>query len=301
MVTERLRREEEQRAKAAKKRRGRAPAEPPGWRTGPAWQEMQGRGKTKRRLKATAAIVFVAALALIAIRPELVIDKVTGKAAQDAKSRQPLPAETVAPTSAPSVVYPDQPTLREPFKGSPAVQWADGAAGIEVPEAQAVGAVSKDKVAATLEKAKQFLVAANLDRATLSGARPTAALALLDPKMDEYMADVEEGLSHPSEKKDPLTLFSRVDPAQLKLVGDVVKVRGRMWAEAGEQGRSGGGEGGLHLRLPAREGEAGFGAGRTDHRAARDHLLHRRPPQVETTAGDPVGRGDQPEHRQQRL
>ncbi|WP_330294665.1 hypothetical protein [Streptomyces sp. NBC_00503] len=235
MVTERLRREEEQRAKAAKKRRGRAPAEPPGWRTGPAWQEMQGRGKTKRRLKATAAIVFVAALALIAIRPELVIDKVTGKAAQDAKSRQPLPAETVAPTSAPSVVYPDQPTLREPFKGSPAVQWADGAAGIEVPEAQAVGAVSKDKVAATLEKAKQFLVAANLDRATLSGARPTAALALLDPKMDEYMADVEEGLSHPSEKKDPLTLFSRVDPAQLKLVGDVVKVRGRMWAEAGSK------------------------------------------------------------------
>lgn len=236
MVTERLRLEDEQRAKAAKKRRGRgAPAEPPGWRTGPAWQEMEGRGKTKRRLKATAAIVFVAALALIAIRPELVIDKVTGKAAQDAKSRQPLPAETAAPSSAPSPVHPDQPTLQDPFKGSPALQWADGAAGIELPEAQAVGAVSKEKVADALEKAKQFLVAANLEPATLSGQRPTAALALLDPKMEEYKAEIEEGLSRPSEEKDPLVLFSRVDPAQIKLVGDVVKVRGRMWVEAGSK------------------------------------------------------------------
>ncbi|MGW2997688.1 hypothetical protein ACWDA9_40595, partial [Streptomyces sp. NPDC001193] len=95
-------------------------AEPPGWRTGPAWQEMQGRGRGKRRVKAAAAVVFIAALALIAVRPELVIDKITGKAGRNDAAREPLPAETARPSAPPSAVDPDRPTLKEPFKGSPA-------------------------------------------------------------------------------------------------------------------------------------------------------------------------------------
>ncbi len=43
---------------------------------------------------------------------------------------------------------------------------------------------------------------------------------------------MEEALKRPSARNDPLTLFSRADPAELRLVGDVVKVRGRMWVEA---------------------------------------------------------------------
>lgn len=230
MVTERLRREEEQRARSGRK--GSRPVEPDGWRTGPAWQE--GRGRGKRRLKAALAIAFVAALALIAIRPELVIDRVTGKAAQDDKAREPLPAETARPSAAPSAADPDTPTLKEPFKGSPALQWADGAAGIEIPQAEAVGGMTKEKVADALEKVKQFLVAANLDPATLRGERPEAALALLDPKLGEYKTNLEQALEQPSEKHDPLDLFTRYDPAELTPVGEVVKVRGRMWVEPGE-------------------------------------------------------------------
>ncbi|MCX5146022.1 hypothetical protein OHB36_04345 [Streptomyces sp. NBC_00320] len=210
-------------------------AEPPGWRTGPAWQEREGRGRGKRRLKAAGAIVFIAALALIAVRPELVIDKVTGKADRNDKARGPLPAETARPSAPPSAVDPDRPTLKEPFKGSPALQWADGAAGIEVPAAEAVGGMSKAQVADALEKAKQFLVAANLDPATLRGERPAAALALLDPKLEEQMDRLEESLTAPTKEHDPLHLFSRVKPAELKPVGDVVKVRGRMWVEPGKE------------------------------------------------------------------
>ncbi|MFE6845552.1 hypothetical protein [Streptomyces sp. NPDC057686] len=209
--------------------------EPPGWRTGPAWQEREGRGRGKRRLKAAGAIVFIAALALIAIRPELVIDRVTGKAAQNGKAAGPLPAETARPSAPPSAAYPDRPTLKEPFKGSPALQWADGAAGIEVPVAEAVGGMSKEQVADALEKAKQFLVAANLDPATLRGERPAAALALLDPKLDEQLSRVEGSLTAPTKENDPLHLFSRVRPAELKPAGDVVKVRGRMWVEPGKE------------------------------------------------------------------
>ncbi|MFE2551318.1 hypothetical protein ACFXGI_22625 [Streptomyces sp. NPDC059355] len=211
-------------------------AEPPGWRTGPAWQEMQGRGRGKRRLKAAAAVVFIAALALIAVRPELVIDKVTGKAERNDKAHEPLPAETARPGAPPSAVDPDRPTLKEPFKGSPALQWADGAAGIEVPEAQAVGGMSKEQVADALEKAKQFLVSANLDPATLRGERPAAALELLDPKLKDELSRVEGSLTAPTKENDPLHLFTRVKPTELKPAGDVVKVRGRMWVEPGQEG-----------------------------------------------------------------
>ncbi|MFF3861934.1 hypothetical protein [Streptomyces sp. NPDC002209] len=209
--------------------------EPPGWRTGPAWQEREGRGRGKRRLKAAGAIVFIAALALITIRPELVIDRVTGKAAQNDRAAGPLPAETARPSAPPSAAYPDRPTLKEPFKGSPALQWADGAAGIEVPAAEAVGGMSKEQVADALEKTKQFLVAANLDPATLRGERPAAALALLDPKLEEQLSRVEGSLTAPTKENDPLHLFSRVKPAELKPAGDVVKVRGRMWVEPGKE------------------------------------------------------------------
>ncbi|WP_329380672.1 hypothetical protein OG625_15490 [Streptomyces sp. NBC_01351] len=219
MVTERLRHQQD----------------PPGWRTGPAWQEMQGRGKRKRRLKALLAVVVIAGVALIAVRPELVIDRVTGKTQAREDAKNPLAAESGRPTAPPPSVHPDAPTLQEPFRGSPALQWADGAAGIELPVAEAVGGVSKEKVAEALQKAKAFLVAANLDPATLRGGRPEAALALLDPLDKELSAHLEKSLAQPGKEQDPLNLFTRYNPAEAKLVGEVVKVRGRMWVEAGKE------------------------------------------------------------------
>ncbi|MFD0266723.1 hypothetical protein ACFVGY_09030 [Streptomyces sp. NPDC127106] len=239
-VTARLRREEEQRARAAKwtrKKGGTRPSDPPGWRTGPAWQELEGRGRGRRRLKAGLAIAAVAALALVALRPELVIDRLTGKAAQRGAeaAREPLPAETARPSGAPSATLPDRPTLREPFRGSPAAQWADGAAGIEVPEARALNGVSKEQVAEGLARTKQFLVAANLDPATLRGERPQAALDLIDPAQDELVALVERSLAKPDRDSDPLNLFTRFQAAEARPAGDVVKVRGRMELEPGEK------------------------------------------------------------------
>lgn len=242
MVTERLRREDEERERAGRRRFGRAPGpagnEPPGWRTGPARQERAGRGRGKRRLKAAAAVVFIAGLALVAVRPELVIDKLTGKteAREGAAKAAPLPAETARPTAAPDAVYPDQPTLEEPFRGSPALQWAEGAAGIEVPAATAVAGMSQGQVADALAKAKAFLVASNLDPAVLRGERPEAALALLDPRQPEVPQSLERALARPDAGESPVTLFTRFDAAEVRPVGGVVKVRGSMRAEAGEPG-----------------------------------------------------------------
>lgn len=222
MVTERLRHQQD----------------PPGWRTGPAWQEMQGRGRRGRRLKAVLAVVVIAGVALIAVRPELVIDRITGRtqAREDARNAGPAAPETARPTAAPSEQHPDRPTSKEPFRGSPAAQWADGADGIEVPEATAVGGMSKEQVADALEKTRQFLIASNLDPATLRGERPAAALAILDPRQPEVPARLEQSLKNPTEENTPATLFTRFDPAEVKPVGDVVKVRGSMHAEPGDRG-----------------------------------------------------------------
>ncbi|RSS82575.1 hypothetical protein [Streptomyces sp. WAC06614] len=232
MVTERLRREDEERARAARRglgrfrRRDRAVRhEPEGWRTGPAWQEMQGRRMPRAARGALVVLAVAGTLFYLAGRPELL-----GGAAD----RTPLPAETARPSVAPSQGFPDQGTPTDPFRGSPAVQWADGAAGIELPEAKALNGVSQEAVAAQLGRIKEFLVAAHLDPATLRGERPGAALNLLDPLNKELGAQVDKALERPTATDDPLVFFTRFKPSEVRPAGDVVKVRGRMELTPGE-------------------------------------------------------------------
>ncbi|MET9883806.1 hypothetical protein ABZZ20_11805 [Streptomyces sp. NPDC006430] len=241
MVTERLRQEDAERALAAGGRRKwfrRKPEpvrnEPPGWRTGPAWQEREGRSGPGR-LKAALAIVLIAGLALVVLRPELLIDRLTGEAEQDAKSRQPLAAESVRPTAPPVEQFPDRPTLKEPFRGSPAVQWAEGEGAIELPEAQASGGLTAAQVADGLKLTKQLLVLSNLDPATLRGGRPDEALKLLEPRQDSVYGMLVKAMAAPGKEQDPVSMFTRFDPAEVRLVGDVVKTRGRMTFEAGQR------------------------------------------------------------------
>ncbi|MGW5420329.1 hypothetical protein [Streptomyces sp. NPDC003943] len=215
--------------------------EPAGWRTGPAWQEMNGRAARKRRLKGVLGIALAAAVAIVAVRPQLVTgvlpDGVTSALPSSWTDHPgdttPLAAETARPTAAPDEVDPDRPTLKEPFKGSPALRWADGAAGIELPEAKATGWMSKKQVADALKLSKEFLVEANLDPAVLKGGRPSAALKLIDPKYGTVRSELEQALARPTEKHDPTIAFSRFDPSEVRVVGSVVKTRGRMSVEKG--------------------------------------------------------------------
>lgn len=217
--------------------------EPAGWRTGPAWQEMNGTARRRGRAKAALGITLVAALALVAVRPQVLTDhlpeSVTSALPSSWTDRPedatPLAAETARPTAPPETVDPHRPTLKEPFKGSPALRWANGAAGIETPPAKAIGWMSKAQVTAALKRSKEFLVAANLDPATLRGQRPAAAIGLLDPRQKDVRGVVDRMLTEPSEKHNPILLFSRFDPAEVRLVGDVVKTRGRMTLVEGGQ------------------------------------------------------------------
>lgn len=224
MVTERLR---EQDARGE---------QPPGWRTGPAWQEMNGRAARRRKLWAALGVSVAVAVVVVALKPSLLPGDPFGTGGSRAAEAAPLPEETAAPTAAPGASDPETPTLDRPFAGSPAERWADGEAGIVLPEAKAVGTVSKDRVEQALKLTKKLLVGANLDPKTLQGARPAAALSVLDPKQPELLDDLGTGLRSPSKEHDPVTLFSRFDPDEVRPAGDVVKTRGRMTVKKGSHG-----------------------------------------------------------------
>ncbi|MFJ7076054.1 hypothetical protein [Streptomyces sp. NPDC098781] len=223
MVTERLRQQDA---------RGELPA---GWRTGPAWQEMNGRGPRRRRIWSVLGVLLAVAVAVIALKPSAVLSWLPGGSRDEpsAAPESPLAAETARPSGAPADAA-GLPTRQRPFAGSPAEPWAAGAAAIEVPKAKAVGGVSAAAIRTGLRLTKDFVVAANLDREVMYGAEPKAALALVDPLQKEYLAELRSSLRRPTEKNDPAWTFTRFDPDEVELVGTEVKVRGRMTVEPGD-------------------------------------------------------------------
>ncbi|MDQ1036655.1 hypothetical protein QFZ75_003071 [Streptomyces sp. V3I8] len=237
MVTERLRQQEA---------RGELPQ---GWRTVPDGQGMNGRRARRRRVRTAIGVVLAVAVAVVAMKPSLLPGDPFGtdsgtRSGTDSgtdpgtgsQSLPLLPAETAPETAAPGSV-PGTPTLEEPFAGSPAVRYADGAAGIVPPEAKAVGAFSKDQVARALERSRTLLVDANLDRGTLFGGTPGTVLdEVLDPRQPELVDDLRSWLRKPGEDRDPLRMFTRFDRDEVRLVGDVVKTRGRTTFEEGRDG-----------------------------------------------------------------
>ncbi|MET8953615.1 hypothetical protein ACWEQN_29645 [Streptomyces sp. NPDC004129] len=254
MVTARLR---EQEARAADRQSGGKkrfrkkggadaagqPWQPDGWRTGPAWRELDGRATRRRRFLSAVGVVAAVAVAVVAVNPGWALSRLPGglgdrftSSGDTRATPTPLPPETARPTAAPYAAEPGMPTLKQPFAGSPAERWADGAGAIVVPKATPVGSLSKAQVAFALTETKQLLVAANLDRRTLLGERPQTALNVIDPHQTDLLGWLGTALRKPDKRHDPLTMFSRFDPHELRLVGDVIKVRGRTTFKRGDHG-----------------------------------------------------------------
>lgn len=177
---------------------------------------------------------LLASLALLAVA--LAPGRTVNLFAGDDPDSPPLAAETARPTQAPSAEAAQRPTMDEPFRGSPAASWASGAAGITVPKARAVGWMSAAEVERALARSREFLVASGLDRGVLRGERPEKAIALINPYQTDVQDLLKTAFRTPSEKNDPLLLFSRFQPSRTQLVGDVVKTRGRLTYREGKRG-----------------------------------------------------------------
>ena len=103
-VTARLRALDEEAARGRGRGRKGRPAEqwqPEGWRTGPAWREMNGRARKRRRVAGVLGMALVLGALVVAMRPSLLTDHLPGGG--HAVDVAPLPAETAPPTAAPPV------------------------------------------------------------------------------------------------------------------------------------------------------------------------------------------------------
>ncbi|UXY32654.1 hypothetical protein [Streptomyces sp. HUAS TT20] len=178
-------------------------------------------------------LLVTAAVLVVALDP----GRVTGWFGGGGGESAPLAAESKRPDQPPPTEAAGQlPTLGQPFKGSPAARWGDGTAGIGLPQARATGWMSKKQVARTLEKSRDFLAASSLDPGVLGGERPRKAIALVNPHQRDVQDYLATAFRAPSRDNDPLLLFSRFEKTKVRLVGDVVKTRGRITYREGKRG-----------------------------------------------------------------
>lgn len=201
------------RARTVARRLAEKPGPPVGWRT------HQPPPRSKGKAWYVVGFVVVVALLVVSLDP----GRVTGWFGWAGGDPASVAAEEL-------------PTLDEPFRGSPAVGWGDGGSALALPEARATGWMSKAQVARALEQSRDFLVASSLDHGVLRGERPDRALALINPHQKDVQAYMTAALREPSAEHDPLLLFSRFAPSKLRVVGDVVKTRGRITYREGKRG-----------------------------------------------------------------
>lgn len=180
-------------------------------------------------------LLALAAVLVVALDPGRVTGWFTDGGADGGSA--PLAAESERPDQPPPTDPAAQgPTLDEPFRGSPAAQWADGTAGISLPEARATGWMDKEQVAQALQQTRDFLAASSLETGVLRGDRPTEALSLINPHQQDVQDYLTAAFDTPSEENNPLLLFSRFEDTEIQLVGDVIKTRGSITYREGDSG-----------------------------------------------------------------
>ena len=121
--------------------------------------------------------------------------------------------------------------MSRPFAGTQAASWADGAAGVEVPEAAGVGAYSAEQVEAAYQRVREAVVAARLDRRVVRDHDLEPLFGLFAPDLRESMRVLFDGRND----GEAALVATRVDKGA-RLAEVEPKVRGRMFAEVGPEG-----------------------------------------------------------------
>lgn len=206
--------------------------------------DMRKRSSSGRRARLAAAGMAVAGAACLAVGGCSGPAPGSAAGALAGSSGSASPAHLVAGTApgfanlgaGSSSVKPPNPLgpPADPFAGTPADHWADGAAGIAAPPAAAIGGYSKEQVKYAYQTTRQLLVAANLDKQTLLGGAPTAFASLLTSPQRSWF---EKGLNKRGIDKTGAPLSTRplvmsFAPGSAQLIGSVIKVNGSMHAKA---------------------------------------------------------------------
>lgn len=122
----------------------------------------------------------------------------------------------------------------DPFLGTPANSWADGAAGIVTPPAEPVGRFTAAQVAAAYATTGGLVAAASLDRQTLLGGPPLALERLLTAgQRATFKAGLRaQGLGKDGRPRSTRSWVASFAPGTAQFDGSVIKVSGTMNAVA---------------------------------------------------------------------
>lgn len=122
----------------------------------------------------------------------------------------------------------------DPFAGSPADKWADGAAGIVVPAARPIGQYPGPKVGYAYQMTKKLLVAAALDKQALNGGAPTAFANLLtQDQRTQFVSQLDKiGTDKYGDALSTRSWIMQFAPGTATLIGSAIKVHGTMSAIA---------------------------------------------------------------------
>jgi len=122
----------------------------------------------------------------------------------------------------------------DPFTGTPADHWADGAAGIVLPAAAPVAPYTKAQVEYAYQTTRTLLIAAELDKQTLLGGAPTAFADLLtSPQKAWFTGGLnKKGVDKQGFPQSTRTLVMSFTPGSAQLIGSAIKVHGTMRAQA---------------------------------------------------------------------
>lgn len=198
------------RRRAARRRRAQTAAA--GWRD---WHQPES---TSRFGKLAMIMIVVLAVGLA-----LTLSVVTGSGPdligvhRRAGGPPAPPQETTPVTAGPRPA----PQHTAPFAGSPAEAFADGEAGIILPAPKAMAGFSAKEVAGFYKRARQMVIASQLDRRTLLGGKPDAFARRLDPDNRTYfVGHLDE---HRNSTRTWVTSFA---PKTAQLVGSIIKVKG---------------------------------------------------------------------------
>ncbi|MBF8192203.1 hypothetical protein ITP53_42300 [Nonomuraea sp. K274] len=168
------------------------------------WAEPPRRGgRTWLAIAAITALIAAAGVA-VTVRPDLLA------------GGGPVPEETMPVLAAPILAA-------DPFAGSPAADYADGVKGFVMPEAKALGGLSKEDVAKGLERTRDLLAAAYLDEKTLLGGYPDAFVKALDQQQRGWFRDGLDDAEGPTRN-----LVNSLAPKTAELITDVIKVKGEV-------------------------------------------------------------------------
>ncbi|MEU4534637.1 hypothetical protein AB0G15_07210 [Streptosporangium sp. NPDC023825] len=185
------------------------------------------RLRRRRRLRNAAiavAVLVAAAGGFVAYRPDVVDQVRTAVSGRLPGLAAGGTAET-AGTSEPAETARAESGKPSPFDGSPAQGYADGAKGLVMPPARAVGGLSRKEVSAAMRHARSLLVASHLDEKVLMGGRPEKLIRLLDP---EQRTPFVKGLKSPGRKGayHSRQWVTSLAPGSAELVTRTVKVDG---------------------------------------------------------------------------